>query len=95
MNYFVPMCNGRGKRIIMSMVDAFVDLSTRYGYSLTPEDWLHSEPRQPTPQRYSVRYSACMFALAFAERPYQEGITVFFDTIASMPVMQGGSCAMA
>ncbi len=92
-NLHVPMCNGRGRRIVKGMTDEFIELSTRYGYDTTPEEWKKGEPEEETPVRYAVRFSACMFALALNEVLHQEGIDLSFDTIASEPVMQGGHCA--
>lgn len=95
-NYFVPMCNGRGRQITKGMVDEFIALATRYGYDVTPESWKHGEPG-PTadgalPRRYDVRYSACMFALALTEMVQEEDIHLSFDTLASEPVMKGQHC---
>ncbi|MGI6635777.1 MAG: FAD-dependent oxidoreductase [Christensenellales bacterium] len=91
-NYFVPMCNGRGKRIIRGMVDEFIRISTAYGYDTIPTEWAEGEPVLPTEKRYSVRFSACMFALALLELVQDEGIELSFDTLASNPVMDDGHC---
>lgn len=91
-NYHVPMCNGRGKRIIKGMMDEFIALSVKYGYDVTPPAWREGEPREQTPVRYSVRYSACMFALALNEFLLNEGVALSFDTIASQPVMEKDHC---
>ena len=95
-NYFVPMCNGHGRQITKGMVDEFIALSVRYGYDVTPESWKNGEPGpnadgSPS-ERYGVRYSACMFALALTEMVRDEGIDLSFDTIASEPVMDGRHC---
>ena len=95
-NYFVPMCNGRGRQITKGMVDEFIALATRYGYDVTPESWKRGEPG-PTadgslPRRYDVHYSACMFALALTEMVQEEDIHLSFDTLASEPVMKGQHC---
>lgn len=93
-NYYVPMCNGRGIQIIRGMVDEFVELAVRYGYDVRHEEW--RDGRTPegmnNPPRYDVRYSACMFALALTELIHAEGIDLSFDTIASEPVMEGKHC---
>ncbi|MBQ2976166.1 MAG: FAD-dependent oxidoreductase [Clostridia bacterium] len=91
-NYHVPMCNGRGKRIIKGMMDELIALSVKYGYDVTPPAWQDGEPKEETPVRYSVRYSACMFALALNEYLKNEKVDLSFDTIASEPVMENGHC---
>lgn len=95
-NYFVPMCNGRGRQIAKGMVDEFIRIATRYGYDVTPQSWKNGEPgpgpKGSVPERYGVRYSACMFALALTEMVRNTGIDVSFDTIASEPLMDGKHC---
>ncbi len=91
-NYYVPMCNGRGRRIVKGMVDEFIALSTKYGYDVTPEAWRDGEPAKPTTERYCVKYSACMFSLALNELLHDEHVEISFDTIASEPVMRDGHC---
>lgn len=91
-NLYVAMCNGRGRRIVKGLCDEFIRLSVAYGYDVTPEEWLNGEPKDPTLVRYTVRYSACMCALALTELIKNEGVDLLFDTIASEPVMEGGHC---
>ena len=91
-NYFVPMCNGYGRQVVKGMCDEFIRLSIRYGYDDTPEEWRGGEPGENAAQRYSVHYSACMFALALTELICDEGVDLLFDTVASQPVMDGGHC---
>ena len=35
-NFFVPMCNGRGKQIIFGMAEELARLSLKYGYGDPP-----------------------------------------------------------
>lgn len=91
-NYFVPMCNGRGKRIIYGMVDEFIELAIKYGWEVIPPEWKSGEPEKPTNVRYSVRYSPNIFALTLTEQVIKEGIDLYIDTLASTPVMNGSHC---
>ncbi len=91
-NYFVPLCNGYGRQVVKGMCDEFIRLSVQYGYDVTPEEWRGGEPGENAAHRYSVRYSACMFALALTELIHDEHIDLLFDTVASEPVMDGGRC---
>ena len=66
-NFFVPMCNGRGTQIIKGMADEFLRLSIKYGFDSLPEDWQKGEPGQGNSnQRLVSRYSAPIFSLACA-----------------------------
>lgn len=91
-NYFVPLCNGHGRQVVKGLCDEFIRLSIQYGYDVMPEEWRCGEPGDNAAHRYSVRYSACMFALALTELIHDEGISLLFDTVASEPVMDGGHC---
>ena len=55
-NFFVPMCNGRGTQIIKGMADEFLRLSVKYGFDSIPADWQNGEPGQGnTNQRLGSR----------------------------------------
>ena len=97
-NYFVPMCNGRGKQIIFGMAEEFLRLSCRYGYGDPPAEFENGQiPAQKLaqykaegkqPPRYACHYSAELCALALTELCYNEGVTLMFDSIVSRPVME-------
>ena len=93
-NYFVPMCNGRGRQITKGLVDEFVERSVRYSYDVRPDVWREGgrPDEMENPPRYHVRYSAYTCALALTEWMHEEGVDLSFDTIASEPVMEGGHC---
>lgn len=82
-NFFVPMCNGRGKAITKGMCAEFVDLSKKYGWAFTTEEWKDGEPAEKTDARYMVRYSPNIFALALAEILFKEGVTILLDSVVS------------
>ncbi|MDD6032000.1 MAG: FAD-dependent oxidoreductase [Oscillospiraceae bacterium] len=91
-NFFVPMCNGRGKQIIFGLCEEWVRMSARYGYDTIPEPWKDGEPKEPTLVRYMQRYSPNIFALQLTEQVQQAGVDLLFDCIAAQPVMEGGVC---
>lgn len=82
-NFFVPMCNGRGKAVTKGMCAEFVELSKKYGWAFTTEEWKNGEPKEKTDARYMVRYSPNIFALALAEILYKEGVTILLDSVVS------------
>ncbi len=82
-NFFVPMCNGRGKAIAKGMCAEFVELSKKYGWAFTTEEWKNGEPAEKTDARYMVRYSPNIFALALAEILCKEGVTILLDSVVS------------
>lgn len=89
-NFFVPMCNGRGKAITKGMCAEFVGLSKKYGWAFTTEEWKNGEPTEKTNARYMVRYSPNIFALALAEVLYKEGVTILLDSVVSEAETENG-----
>jgi hypothetical protein len=81
-NLFVPMCNGRGTRIIRGMAEEFLQLAIRYGWDCIPSDWKNGEPGQGnTTQRMVSRFSPAIFALALCELLDELGVKILFDTV--------------
>ena len=54
-NFFVPMCNGRGRQIIFGMAEEFLQLARKHGYDDLPEVWKNGEPKEPTNVRKCMR----------------------------------------
>ena len=70
-NFFVPMCNGRGKQIIFGMAEELARLSLKYGYGDPPACFVNGRiPEKElerlaeagqNPPRYMFSYSAEIF----------------------------------
>lgn len=91
-NFFVPMCNGRGKQIVFGMAEELLRISIAYGYDTLPAEWLNGEPDEKTDKRYVTKYSAQIFALVLATLLQDEGVDILMDCYASEPVMEGTKC---
>lgn len=91
-NFFVPMCNGRGKQIVFGLCDKWARLSAKLGYDTIPEEWKNGEPEEPTLKRYTQRYSPHIFALQLMEEVTASGADLLYDCIACDPVMEGNLC---
>lgn len=90
-NFFVPMCNGRGVQIIKGMADEFLRLSIKYGFDTLPSDWKEGEPGQgKTNQRLVSRYSAPIFSLVLCELLNDLGVQIMFDTLVTDVSGEGG-----
>lgn len=92
-NFWVPLCNGRGKWIIRGMAEEFLRLSIRYGFDTLPPDWKHGEPAQPTDERCVTWFSSGLFSLSLLKLLRQAGVTILYDALISQPVMVGKHCA--
>ncbi len=91
-NFFVPMCNGRGVQIIKGMAQEFLDLSIKYGFDTIPSDWKDRNPPKDTNQRYVTKYSAPIFTIALTQLIQDEGVDILFDTVVSSSIMEDGIC---
>lgn len=91
-NIFVPMCNGRGSKIIKGMAEELFRLSVKYGFDTIPKEWKNGEPGQDAKTRYFTKFSAPFFILALTELIKNEGVEVLFDTVITSPVMDGNHC---
>lgn len=90
-NFFVPMCNGRGTQIIKGLADEFLRLSVKYGFDSIPADWQKGEPGQGnTAQRLVSRYSAPIFSLAMCELLYNLEVEILYDTVVTGAKVRDG-----
>lgn len=92
-NFWVPLCNGRGKWIIRGMAEEFLQLSIQHGFDTLPPEWKHGEPAQPTTERCVTWFSSGLFSLALLRLLRQSGVTILYDALISQPVMEGKHCA--
>lgn len=91
-NFFVPMCNGRGKQIIFGLAEKWLRLSAELGWDTIPEAWREGEPSEPTNIRYVQRYSPAIFAYQLTEEISKSGADILFDCMAVDPIMEGNIC---
>ncbi len=92
-NFFVPMCNGRGRQIIFGMAEEMLRDSVKYGYDTIPDEWKNGEPGESEDvPRYVTRYSPYLFALQMTEALHHAGVEILFDCAVVEPVMEGGHC---
>ena len=87
-NFFVPMCNGRGRQIIFGMAEEFLRLSIEKGYDTIPENWQDEK----SSARYCTKYSAEIFALELTKLLTEIGVTLMFDSIVTDAVYNNGVC---
>ena len=92
-NYWVPLCNGRGKMIIKGMAEEFLKLSVSLGFDTFPSDWQNGEPDHPTQQRCVSHFSSGLFALQLLELLKQNGVTILYDALITGVQMENGHCS--
>ena len=92
-NYWVPLCNGRGKYIIKGMAQELLQLSLAHSFNTLYPDWKQGEPEHETTQRSDTWFSGGMFSLTLLKLLTDEGVEILYDALVSAPVMVGGHCA--
>ncbi len=94
-NFFVPMCNGRGRQIIFGLADKWIDECAKYGYEIMDDEWKNRKDGScagKTQARLIQRYSPYIFALQMTEMIKNAGIDLLFDCMVTEPVMDGKVC---
>lgn len=92
-NMFVPMCNGRGVKIIKGMCEELLSIAVKYGYDTIPERWKQEKTCDGKRcDRYLTTFSPALFALALTELLSEEHVEILFDAIVSDTIMDGGIC---
>lgn len=86
-NYWVPLCNGRGHWIVRGMAREFFELSLRYGFDTLPESWKGEEPAGKTTDRCVSWFSSGLFSLSLLKLLKDEGVEILYDTLVSAPIM--------
>jgi len=90
-NYFEPLCNGRGTLIVKGLAEEFLQLAVRYGFDTIPEEWKNGEPGQGvTTKRIISHFSAPIFSLVLCKMLHDLGVSIWFDTIVTGVDAVGG-----
>lgn len=87
-NYWVPLCNGRGRQVIFGMADEFFKMSIEHGFDSVPEDW--QDPNSET--RLNTVFDPELFALELTKMLNDAGIEMMFDSIITDAVYENGTC---
>lgn len=76
-NWFEPLCDGKGKQLIYSQADEFLRLAIKYGYKTLDEDWLNKKTGKG---RFSTFFDHNVFSLSLVELLNDNNIIIFFET---------------
>lgn len=71
-NYFVPMCNGRGKQIIFGMADEMLRLAMKTSWTTVKDSWKYDYPEKQG--RLDGKFSPTIFALALSDMAQNAGV---------------------
>ena len=90
---YLPLCDGRGRKLISGISEELLLDSIKYGYNNLPHEWLQNTDKiKNTKKRYRTQYSPPEFMLAIEEKLFAEGIDILYDTLFSDVIMAGKRC---
>lgn len=99
-NWYEPLCDGRGEQLICGISEELLRLSIRYGDDTLPEIWrdrarpvdkslVSPMKSDPIGGRYATFFSPTQCQLALDEILTKEGIQIRLDITAVRPVKEG------
>ena len=88
---YLPLCDGRGKKVTGGIAEELLHLSIKYGYNDLEPEWKDGKG-VGAKKRYTTVFSPPEFIYALDELMVSEGIDLLFDTAFCKPVMDGSSC---
>lgn len=91
-NWYEPLCDGRGNQVIFGIAEELIKLSIQYGYENLPAKWGGEGKNRIRYDRYATAYSPTVFSLALDEFVRDSGVHIRFDTRATYPVVTNGHC---
>ena len=89
---YEPLCDGMGNQMIYGIAEELIKLSIRYGFDNLHPKWGGCGHNKPKNERYTTRYSPCVFSAALDDYVLKNGVELKFDTLATYPVMEGKTC---
>jgi hypothetical protein len=89
--YYLPLCDGRGRKVTGGIAEELLHLSIRYGYGDLAPEWRDGRGIGAR-KRYSTIFSPPEFIFALDELMLSEGVGLLFDTVFCRPVMDGTLC---
>ena len=87
-NYYLPLCDGRGRQVIFGIAEELLHLSLKYGPGDIPAGWPDGPQEQRT-ARYQTPFSPASFILALDEALVDAGVSIWLDTLVCRPLMAG------
>jgi hypothetical protein len=88
---YLPLCDGRGRKVSGGIAEELLYLSIKYGYNDLAPEWKDGRGIDAK-KRYRTIFSPPEFIYALDELMVSEGIDFLFDTVFCRPIMEGNKC---
>ena len=80
-NVYLPLCDGKGNKVIGGIAEQLLKLSVSDGYSNIPDCWKENgNIDERKKHRYLVEFNPSSFALAIEQCLINEGVKIMYDT---------------
>jgi hypothetical protein len=89
---YLPLCDGRGNKVIGGIAEELLWESIRYGGGNLPPEWEDRPNRVETQKRYRTDFNAPAFVLALDRIIGEARVDLLLDTVFCAPVMEEGRC---
>ena len=90
-NWYEPLCDGHGTKMIGGIAEELIRLSVRYGFQDLPEKWGGNDTVRED-GRYSTHFSPTIFAMALDGYLKSNNVEILLDCLMTVPVMENGRC---
>ncbi|HEY3332521.1 MAG TPA: FAD-dependent oxidoreductase [Capsulimonadaceae bacterium] len=84
---YLPLCDGMGTQVTYGLAEEMLEMSILYGPGRVPDTWNAIDGTRKG--RYQATFSPASFVLALDEALQNAGVSIWFDTLACVPVMDG------
>jgi hypothetical protein len=91
-NWYEPLCDGAGTKLIGGIAEELLKLSIRYGFDNLADEWRDQRNGVGTRKRYATLFSPMLFAMALDEYLSDHGVRIRLDSLATYPAMNGKRC---
>ncbi|MBO5505044.1 MAG: FAD-dependent oxidoreductase, partial [Clostridia bacterium] len=92
-NFFEPICNGRGTVVMKGLAKEMFELRIKKSYDTLPSEWKDLKgPGESATTRLETGYSVNIFIIQLTKWLKDENVDILFDTVVTQPVMEGGKC---
>lgn len=92
-NWYEPLCDGRGHQVSYGIAEELLRLSILRGPQDLPAHWQENgAPMDPDGKRCSTHFSPSVFAMALDEWLADAGVQIRLDIQACRPLMEGSRC---
>ncbi len=78
---YLPLCDGRGQKLIGGISEEMLRASIEHGYDTLPDSWREGPDRADGSKRYQTLFNSPLFAMRLDRMLLDSGAKVLFDTL--------------